>query len=176
MHQSRRHAQLSRRTFEKGTRSSGAHQSAPAARYGGWNASPLVSPSQITARILATIDDLKFAAPKPRTSGSSTRPSTPAVIQGRPFQGRPGQTRERPETAHLAQCVASRRRSPHPADSGHSGLGTGTALHAPKPTFKHDQKAVAAGRMIAIRLAADGLVYSLLFRKYKFAPRKGVRL
>src|SRR5215469_846238 len=64
MHRSKTHAPQSRRTFEKGTRSSGAHQSVPEAKYGGWNASPLVSPSQITARTRATIGELKSAGAK----------------------------------------------------------------------------------------------------------------
>jgi hypothetical protein len=44
-------------------------------------------------------------------------------------------SREWPESAHPPPCRPSRRRWPHPADSGHSGLGTGTALHAPFASF-----------------------------------------
>src|SRR6202035_5742147 len=48
---------------------------------------------------------------------------------------RPTATASHLDSTHPPPCRPSRRRSPHPADSGHSGLGTGTALHAPDLTL-----------------------------------------
>ena len=43
-------------------------------------------------------------------------------------------SRERQESARLARCRASQRRSLHPSDSGRSALAAGTRPHASKPT------------------------------------------
>jgi hypothetical protein len=70
-----------------------------------------------------------FSADKlyPGRRGASSKSDVTASVR----------SHERPLTAHPPPCRPSRRRSPHPADSGHSGLGTGTALHAPWRSSLH---------------------------------------
>src|ERR1700736_2420066 len=76
--------------------------------------------------------DARDRMPRPSRAIAHYPVDNPATAMRSPSRAACAPPPERVRSsAHPPPCPPSRRRSPPPADSGHSGLGTGTALHAP---------------------------------------------